>query len=95
MGKQPFALPSILDKFFSPRRLGSLNCIHEYLVEVLSVDTNILRHLPRRSSKNSELQFANCDRFKENYTTINLYCILYSHIFSLNLMFSVFLTDDH
>ena len=32
-----------------------------------SVDTNSLRHLSRRSSKNCELQFANSDRFKENY----------------------------
>ena len=36
--------------------------------EVLSVDTNSLRHLPRRSSQNCDLQFANSDRFKENYS---------------------------
>ena len=30
--------------------------------DVLSVDTNSLRHLPRRSSKNCDLQFANFDR---------------------------------
>ena len=30
--------------------------------EVLSVDTNSSRHFPRRSSKNCDLQFANCDR---------------------------------
>ena len=29
---------------------------------LLSVDTNSLRHLPRRSSKNCDLQFANSDR---------------------------------
>ena len=29
---------------------------------VLSVDTNSLRHLPRRSSKNCDLPFANADR---------------------------------
>ena len=33
---------------------------------MLSADTNSLRHLPRRSSKNCDLQFANSDRFKEN-----------------------------
>ena len=26
------------------------------------------RHLPRRSSKNCDLQFANTDRFRENYS---------------------------
>ena len=34
--------------------------------DVQLVDTNSLRHLPRRSSKNCDLQFANCDIFKEN-----------------------------
>ena len=33
---------------------------------MLSDDTNSLRHLPRRSSKNCDLQFANFDRFMEN-----------------------------
>ena len=33
---------------------------------MLSVDTNSLRHLPRRSSKNCDVQFANSDRFKKN-----------------------------
>ena len=28
----------------------------------------VSRHLPRRSSKNSDLQFANSDRFKKNYS---------------------------
>ena len=35
---------------------------------MLSDDTNSLRHLSRRSSKNCDLQFANTDRFKENYS---------------------------
>ena len=35
---------------------------------MLSDDTVSLRHLPRRSSKNSDLQFANGDRFKANYS---------------------------
>ena len=39
---------------------------------MLSVDTNSFRHLPRRSSNNCDLQFANCDkqtyRLKENYS---------------------------
>ena len=34
--------------------------------DVLSVDTNSLRPLPRRSSKNCNMQFANSDIFKEN-----------------------------
>ena len=28
---------------------------------MLSVDTNSLKHLPKQSSKNCDLQFANCD----------------------------------
>ena len=35
-------------------------------IQVLSVDTNSLRHLPRQSSKNCDLQFANI--FKDNYS---------------------------
>ena len=35
---------------------------------MLSDDTISLRHLPRRSSKNCDLQFANNDRFKANYS---------------------------
>ena len=35
---------------------------------MLSDDTVSLRHLPRRSSKNCDLQFANGDRFKANYS---------------------------
>ena len=34
---------------------------------MLSDDMISLRHLPRRSSKNCDLQFANTDRFKANY----------------------------
>ena len=37
--------------------------------EVLSVDTNSLIHLLRRSSKNCGLLFANSTIFKENYST--------------------------
>ena len=33
-----------------------------------SDDTNSLRHRPRRSRKNCDLQFANSDIFKENYS---------------------------
>ena len=33
--------------------------------DVLPVDTNSLRHLPRRSSKSCDLQFTNSDIFKE------------------------------
>ena len=36
--------------------------------DVLSVGSNSLRHLPRRSSKNCDLQFASTDRLKENYS---------------------------
>ena len=40
---------------------------------MLSVDTNSLRHLQRRSRKNFDLQFANCDRLacilKDSYTS--------------------------
>ena len=35
---------------------------------MLSDDTNSLRHLPRRSSENCDLQFANIDRRNENYS---------------------------
>ena len=36
---------------------------------MLADDTNSLRHLPRRSSKNCDLKFDNStDRFKENYS---------------------------
>ena len=42
---------------------------------MLSDDTVSLRHLPRRSSKNCDLQFANGDRFKANYSVdFNLQC---------------------
>ena len=36
--------------------------------DMLSDDTISLRHLPRRSSKNCDLHFANNDRFKANYS---------------------------
>ena len=36
---------------------------------MLLVDTNSLRYLLRRSSKNFDLPFANGDRFKENFST--------------------------
>ena len=39
---------------------------------MLSVDTNNLRHVPRRSSKNCDLEFANTDRLKENYSIDNI-----------------------
>ena len=35
---------------------------------MLSVDTNSLIHLPRQSSKNCDLEFANTDILKENYS---------------------------
>ena len=43
---------------------------------MLSADTDSLRHLPRRSSENCDLQFANADRqLKENYS-IDDFCPL-------------------
>ena len=36
--------------------------------------TNSLRRLPRLSSKNCDLQFANSDRFKENYSIDTSVC---------------------
>ena len=43
---------------------------------LLSVDTNSLRHLPRRSSNNCDLQFDNLDRHTDNYivTYILVHC---------------------
>ena len=38
---------------------------------MLSVDTSNLRHLPRRSSNNCDLEFANTDRLKEDYSIDN------------------------
>ena len=38
----------------------------ELVTGLLSVDTNSLRHVPKRSSKNCDLRFANIDRFKKN-----------------------------
>ena len=40
---------------------------------MLSDDTLSLRHLPRRWSKNWDLEFANCDRFKTNYSVDTLH----------------------
>ena len=36
--------------------------------DMLSVDRNSLRHHPRRSGKNCDLQFANTDILKDNYS---------------------------
>ena len=43
-----------------------------------------LRHLPRRSSKNCDLQFANFDRFKENYSLDEILYIFYTEYFMLD-----------
>ena len=55
--------------FFAYNKLLGRN---ETRHDVLSVDMNSLIHLPRRSSKNCDLQFANTDRqtyiLKENYS---------------------------
>ena len=41
----------------------------------------VFRHLPRQSSKNCDLQFANSDRFKENYSIDSIaHCITISHL---------------
>ena len=44
-----------------------------------SDDTISLRHLPRRSSKKCDLQFANNDRFKANYSIDYLFCVFFYH----------------
>ena len=46
---------------------------------MLSDDTISLRHLPRQSSKNCDLQFANNDRFKANYSIDKLLIICSIH----------------
>ena len=46
--------------------------------------TNSLRHLPRRSSKNCQLQFANGDRFKEN-CSIDTMCVRDTSLYSICL----------
>ena len=53
---------------FSRIKNARPNCdaISQEDVGLLSVDTNSLRHLPRRSSKKCDLQFENSDRLKEN-----------------------------
>ena len=43
------------------------NCDANSWQDVPREDTISLRHLPRRSSKNCDLQFANSDRLKANY----------------------------
>ena len=48
--------------FFACKKIDRPNWNANSWEEVLSVDTNSLIHLPRRSSKNCNLQFANCDR---------------------------------
>ena len=53
---------------------------------MLSDDTISLRHLPRRSSKNCDLQFANNDRFKANYTSIDSKFTYFERIF-LNMCY--------
>ena len=40
----------------------------------MTVDTDSLRYLPRRSSNNCDLQFANSERFKENYSIDLTHC---------------------
>ena len=42
-----------------------------------SDDTNSLKHLPRRSSKTCDMQFADTDRFMENYSIdVNLFSFI-------------------
>ena len=58
--------------FFAYRNIARPNLNANSRQDVLSVDTNSLRHLSRRSSsKNYDLQFAKIDTqtdtFKENY----------------------------
>ena len=48
--------------FFAYRQIARPNWGANSWQDVLSVDTNSLRHLPRRSSQNCDLQFANIDR---------------------------------
>ena len=65
----PLSFPSILKKgsFEGGGRIAVIDANSRE--ELLSVDTNSLRHLPRRSGKNCNLQFANSDiiLFKEKY----------------------------
>ena len=59
---------------------------------MLSDDAISLRHLPKRSSKNCDLELSNNDRFKANYSidtlhahyTCLLYNCYYSHVRSLH-----------
>ena len=55
-------------KFFAYKKIARPNWDANSWQNMLSDDTDSLRHLPRRSSKNCDLQFANTDRFEENYS---------------------------
>ena len=59
-------LPHVL--FFAYKTIARPSWDANSWEDVLSADMNSLRHFPRRSSKNCDLQFANSDRFKENYS---------------------------
>ena len=59
--------------FFTYKKIAWLNWDAKSWEEVLSVDTNNVIHLPRRSSKTCEPQFANSYRFKENYRRLAKY----------------------
>ena len=54
--------------FFPIKKIARPNWDANSWQDVLSVDSNSLRHLPRRSSKNCDLQFANCDRQTDRQT---------------------------
>ena len=54
--------------FFRVYKNSRLNWDANSWQDMLSDDTVSFRHLPRRSSKNCDLQFANGDRFKANYS---------------------------
>ena len=56
--------------FFSCLKKSRPNWDANSWKDMLSVDTNNLRHLPRRSSKNCDLQFANTDRPTDRHTDI-------------------------
>ena len=63
---------------------------------VLSVDTisfNCLRHLPRQLGKNCDLQFANTDRFKENYS-IDIYLMFINTLYDIQRCWLTYLCLD-